>query len=234
MAAFFFDVDDTLYDLCLPYRRAVHETFDGRYDDLIDRLFVLSRFHSDDLFRDFCAGMMSPEEYYLQRNQRTFRDCGITIDGETALRIDAFYKKFQKEIAISGTVRELLQTLRDAGALCGIISNGRSDTQWKKIRTLGLTEYFPEERIIVSGDVGCQKPDREIFDLTVQRFGLTPEDTWYIGDTFENDIAGPSNAGWKTIWVNRRNRPKPADAAPPVFEVASEEEMAALVLKMSQ
>ena len=98
MDAFFFDIDDTLYDLCRPYQLAVHETFGGRYDGLIDRLFARSRAQSDALFGDYTAGLMSSERYYLLRNQRAFMDCGICIDDEAALRIDAYYKKFQREI----------------------------------------------------------------------------------------------------------------------------------------
>ena len=234
MAAFFFDVDDTLYDLCRPYQRAVHELFCGRYDSMIDQLFARSHVHSDALFREYCSGLMSAEEYYLLRNQKTFEDCGVLIDGETALAIDTLYKEFQKELAVSGTIRGLLQKLAESEALCGIISNGKSETQWKKIQTLRLTDFFSPDRIIVSGDVGCQKPDREIFDLAAQRFALNPKDAWYIGDTFENDVAGAALAGWNTIWMNRRWRQKPAHAVSPVFEVHSEEEMAALVTKMLQ
>ena len=229
MDAFFFDIDDTLYDLCRPYQLAVHETFGGRYDGLIDRLFARSRAQSDALFGDYTAGLMSSERYYLLRNQRAFMDCGICIDDEAALRIDAYYKKFQREIELSGTIRALLRGLVESGTMCGIISNGKSETQWKKIRTLRLTELIPAGRIIVSGDVGCRKPDRAIFDLAAKRFALNPEETWYVGDTFENDIAGASLAGWKTIWLNRRNRQKPAGAVAPDAEVRSEEEMAALV-----
>ena len=116
--------------------------------------------------------------------------------------------------------------------VCGIISNGKAKTQRKKIRTLHLTDYFPPERIIVSGDVGCQKPDREIFDLVARRFSFTLEGAWYIGDTFENDVAGAAGAGWKTIWMNRRNRQKPTYAKAPVYEVNCEKEMAALIVNL--
>ena len=117
MAAFFFDIDDTLYDLCQPYMRAVHETFDGRYDSLIDLLFVRSRVYSDSLFRDYCSGLMSEEEYYLLRNQKAFLDCSISINNETARTIDTLYKQFQKEIALSKTIRELLLTLMEFGVV---------------------------------------------------------------------------------------------------------------------
>lgn len=29
---------------------------------------------------------------------------------------------------------------------------------------------------------------------------LDPEETWFIGDTFEIDVVGAKNSGWHVIW----------------------------------
>ena len=54
--AVFFDVEDTLYDLAWPFRMAVHDMFQGRYDDSIDSIFIRSRFHTDARFEEFSDG----------------------------------------------------------------------------------------------------------------------------------------------------------------------------------
>ncbi len=38
---------------------------------------------------------------------------------------------------------------------------------------------------------------------------IDPEETWFIGDTFEIDVVGAKNSGWHVIWFNHRNRPMP-------------------------
>jgi 2-haloacid dehalogenase len=51
---------------------------------------------------------------------------------------------------------------------------------------------------VVSGDVGLLKPEREIYDYTAARFGLTPERTWFVDDNAAN-VAGAAACGWHAI-----------------------------------
>ncbi len=37
---------------------------------------------------------------------------------------------------------------------------------------------------------GWRKPAREIFDAAVSRLGVAANQTWFIGDTVDEDIAG--------------------------------------------
>lgn len=45
------------------------------------------------------------------------------------------------------------------------------------------------------------KPEKEIFDLAVERCGVTPEETLMIGDRLDTDIAGARRAGMKSALV---------------------------------
>jgi HAD superfamily hydrolase (TIGR01509 family) len=65
----------------------------------------------------------------------------------------------------------------------------------------GLAEYF--NTIIVSGDVGINKPDPEIYHLALRRTRLRPEEVVYIGDTGE-DVEGSLSAGMTPILVQRK------------------------------
>ena len=51
------------------------------------------------------------------------------------------------------------------------------------------------------------------------------KEVWYVGDTFANDIVGPSQIGWHTIWLNRRHYPTPEVPPYPDITVKDEEEM---------
>ena len=44
----------------------------------------------------------------------------------------------------------------------------------------------------------------QIFKLVEHKMNLDPENTYYIGDSINNDIVGAKSAGWKMIWINRR------------------------------
>jgi putative hydrolase of the HAD superfamily len=100
-------------------------------------------------------------------------------------------------------VPKFLATLRDVGVPVGLITNG-AETQRELIDALGITGLFGS--IVVSGEHAVAKPDRAIFDLACAQLGVSPEDTWHVGDSLEADIAGALAAGVSAVWVNRTGR----------------------------
>ncbi len=45
-----------------------------------------------------------------------------------------------------------------------------------------------------------RKPNKRIFDLALEKAELKPSQVWYIGDQYECDIKGASNAGLFPVW----------------------------------
>ena len=60
--------------------------------------------------------------------------------------------------------------------------------------------------MIDSGRVGIEKPDRRIFDHTLDVLGARAPGI-HIGDSWPADIAGALGAGWRAIWFGRRAVP---------------------------
>lgn len=227
--AILFDVDDTLYDCQWPFNMAVREVFQGKYDADIDRIYRRSRYWTDLKFVDYCEGRLSTEDYYCLRNQNAFADFGIAITREEALAVMDRYKAYQEKIAMSDTVKEILLRLRKSGVFTGVISNGVSAAQWKKIETLQIPDYIDRNRIIVSGDVGVSKPDPEIYRIACRRLELAPEEVWYVGDNYANDVTAAAQAGLHTIWFNRKRFDQPATEIHPDCTVYDETELARLL-----
>ena len=265
-----FDVDDTLYDLQQPFRLAVQDVFRNLYDEIISQVFLRTRVRGDELFTEFSTGQIPQEEYFCYRNVKGFEDCGVMISREEALQIQENYRQHQKQIAMSDEIRSMLQELKNRGiqnaqkqnpktgrnVVAGIITNGLSDAQWKKIRTLGIPAYIDEGKIVISGDVGCAKPAPGIFKIAESRFRSQTRDTleklqgsqelqvwqelqesredefWYIGDTYVNDIEGAAGAGWHTIWFNRRNLPVPGSKVKPDLIARDEQELTKLIREL--
>ena len=99
--AFFFDIDDTLYDLQWPWKMALHDVFDGRYDEIIDRFFRANKKHTDALFPAYSAGRISRDDYYCLRSERAFADCGVSITRGEALEIYRQYRVYQGQLTMS-------------------------------------------------------------------------------------------------------------------------------------
>ena len=100
--------------------------------------------------------------------------------------------------------RGLLQALQALSATMklGIVSNGGSETQRRKIRASGLDELFPHERVWISAEVGKAKPDPGIFIVASQSLGVAPGNCLVIGDHAPHDIVGAAAAGMHALLVD--------------------------------
>lgn len=62
---------------------------------------------------------------------------------------------------------------------------------------------------ISAGEVGKAKPHPAMFQAACQRLGLTPAEVVHVGDDPEHDVSGAAGVGYRTIWINRDERPWP-------------------------
>ncbi len=108
--------------------------------------------------------------------------------------------------AVYPDVMPALRRLRSHGFRLGIISNWES---WigSLLTHHELDTWF--EWVVASGDVEVEKPDRRIFEIALQRSGLSRPDVLYVGDSPAIDIAGARRAGWRAILVEREDGDRP-------------------------
>lgn len=231
MTTFIFDIDDTLYDQVTPFADAYATVFGQRaYEVDIIKLFVQSRKHSDEVYEQSLRGEMSMKDMQVYRIQKAFEDFEIFISEGDAWTFQQIYAKNQKEIKLPGTIAAMLNECVEKAQL-GVVTNGPDKHQMAKAMALGLTRWIPEEYIIISGAVGVAKPEPGIFEIAVQKMHPKAE-TYYIGDSFKNDILGAKRAGLKTVWLNRRNHEIPEGEEKPDYMVRTEEELRNLLGKL--
>lgn len=233
MKAILFDVDDTLYDQAQPTAAAYH-LISQQPIDMGELLLINSR-HSCILFEKARRQEASMEQLYIERAKNNMREFGITISDEEAKLYQERYIQAQKEIYVSETMEKLLDFCVENGIFLGIITNGLSDHQREKIDTLKLDRWIKKEHMLVSSDVGVEKPDKRIFDWAKEHMGLgelDSKDILYIGDSFEKDMVGAKGAGWKAVWYNRRNMTPTCEDIIPDYIVKTDEELFKLIKEM--
>lgn len=208
----FFDVDDTLYDQLEPFSRAFHQVYGASAEpSLCEEIYRLSRIYSDQVFDEAQAGHMTMEDMYVYRISYALRDCHLPTTRAQALQFQTAYATYQQEITLIPEMAAVLDWCRSHTQTLGIITNGPTTHQKEKIRALGLTRWIAPDHIFVSEEMQVSKPDVRLFHLVQAQLHLDPARTWYIGDSFQNDVIGAKRAGWKAIWLNRRSRPMPQD-----------------------
>mgnify|MGYP002623808333 CR=1 FL=1 len=67
--------------------------------------------------------------------------------------------------------------------------------------------------IVDSTAVDVAKPDPRIFAIALERVGVAPERSLYVGDSFEKDVLGARSAGIRTAWLPGPGEPRRTDAS---------------------
>jgi len=81
----------------------------------------------------------------------------------------------------------LLERLHARGVRLLALTNWAADTYQLALPQLPFLQRF--EAVLVSGEVGLVKPDRRIFDLFIERFGVDPAVSLFVDDRAANVTA---------------------------------------------
>lgn len=230
----FFDVDDTLYDHLIPFRKAVAGRVGVQKSFPYEKAYHRLRYHSDMLSLQLGgAGAMesgaATEWMRWRRFQLTLAEFGITLGDEEAAEVQGAYIGCQYDIEMLPGARELLMELGSRGIHVGLLTNGAGPHQRRKIEAMRLERLVAPERIFISGERGWDKPDVRLFRHINEATGSRPDQCVMVGDSWRNDVIGALGAGWTAVWFNHRGAEPETDDQPHHI-VANFEELAALLV----
>lgn len=120
---------------------------------------------------------------------------GLEAQKDEALRI---YRFQEPDIQLYPGVAEMIARLRETKKV-GIITDGRPEGQWAKIRALGIQA---DEMIVTDelGGIEFRKPNSAAFRLIQERLSVLFERMAYVGDNMQKDFFAPESLGMRTIW----------------------------------
>jgi putative hydrolase of the HAD superfamily len=154
---------------------------EGLPDDSVKKLFR-ERGEGLSLLRRLEKGELTAEEFSQQ-----FAPL-LGVDPENL--VERLFGGVGPDEAMLGAVRRS----RAAGVKTGLISNSWGDGL--AYDPAVLEELF--DAVVISGEVGMHKPEREIFLLGAERIAVPPEDCVFVDDLREN-CAGAEAVGMKAI-----------------------------------
>lgn len=214
----FIDLDDTIYDFSAASEESFRETYDllqyCRFFDSFEHYMSIYKPHNLELWRIYGEGKITKEELNRRRYNYPLEVVGIDNPELAA----TFCREALSRIPTKGPLMpgaiELLEYLRPKYRMF-ILSNGFKELQSRKMQAAGIDKYF--DRLILSEDIGVNKPNRELYDYALQETGSKLEESLMIGDMFDTDIVGASNIGMEQIYYN----PKEKQGHPfaPTYEV---------------
>jgi putative hydrolase of the HAD superfamily len=108
--------------------------------------------------------------------------------------------------AVPGTalfkeVPEVMALIKQHGIKTAIVTNAAQPMTLRdiEIEEHKLLQYFPDCRLSAA-DAGVLKPHPGIFQLALERLGVTPEEAVFVGDNPIADIAGAQSVGMQAVF----------------------------------
>ena len=119
---------------------------------------------------------------------------------DAAAEVAAHWERASPEAVVARRgLGEMLAGLSRQGLTLGVVTNGPSDGQRRKLARLETADAW--DAIVISEEVGFEKPDPRIFEAALRQLGAPAAATWFVGDHPENDIAGAEACGLTAFWI---------------------------------
>jgi putative hydrolase of the HAD superfamily len=141
------------------------------------------------------------------RAETVFRLAGIELPEERLLRVahDCDHMALDSRPPLVPGVKETLESLAASYALALICNTGfhGGATLREILSGYGLTSYF--KHLTFSDEAGVAKPHERIFQQTMDKLGVRPEETVHMGDSEPADISGAKLAGMSAVLFTGAN-----------------------------
>ncbi|APJ04776.1 YjjG family noncanonical pyrimidine nucleotidase [Silvanigrella aquatica] len=198
----FFDADDTLFDFNKSQEIAFRDTvahFKINYH--IESLFSEYKQSNKELWSALEGGTVGLQDLRTLRFKKIFDAHKIHSDPNDAGNY--YLQKLSECTHLLPNAVTICQFLKTAGVKIGIITNGYSDVQKKRLMKSELHPFL--DTITISEDTGFRKPQPQIFELALNQFKEIPKNkVLMVGDNIVADIQGAQQFGFDTCWFNKR------------------------------
>ena len=212
--AVFIDWDDTIGDFVGAAKLALQDMYEkynlSEYFASFEEFFLLYKPHNIELWDKYGKDLVTKE--YLSFDRFFFPLMhGSKVKGENLCVLaeqlsEDFLNMTTARFSLLEGAEELVRYLAKKYPLT-VVTNGFVEVQYEKFDKSGLRDCFAH--IVLSEEVGCQKPNPRIFEEALRMNGLQAEDVVMIGDSWSSDIQGAINAGIDQIWIRKSKDPLP-------------------------
>ena len=187
------------FDLDGVFFHRPHEDFAERYAKRfgLDIEFVkdvlFNRSEIEGGYRDLKLGKQS--DYFNWEFKTLGIEGKITIEERMEILLDGY--------SINNEVLSFIKDLREKGRLTASVTNRyRVNTEYLE-KKFHFKQYF--DILVLSHEVGILKPDKEIFQILIDRSGLKPKEIIYSDDD-EKKVLGARELGINTYIFKNFNQ----------------------------
>jgi len=191
-AACVFDAYGTLFDVASAAERC-REELGGKADALA------AAWRTNQLEYSWLRSLMGQHADFWQVTgdglDQAMESLGI---GGAALR--AKLMELYRVLSAYPDAKGVLAALKRAGRPAAILSNGSPAMLDAAVKSAGIGDLLAH--VLSVEDVGIYKPDRRVYQLAVDRLGVSAERICFVSSNGW-DAAGAAAFGMKSVWANR-------------------------------
>lgn len=185
-----FDLDDTLttaefkaemWARTTEHVRAVLPAVEG--DELRRRASAVREVH----YGEVLAGTMDLDAFRRIQLADAVAPWGHLPEETVAMCLREREANLERRRLVPGA-RELIGRLRAAGLRVGLLTNGPSALQRRKLAVTGLDRLL--DAVAISEEIGVSKPKAGAYGRAAELLGCRPEETAMVGDQLEWDVEG--------------------------------------------
>ena len=207
------DLDDTLFDYSKTEDSAFRKTFEKmgffqvnqiekeKMEENYEKIRKKYKEVNLQLWKDLEKGKIDKDKLKVLRFEKIIEEFDLEYD---SVEVSELYLKKLGEGVFPFTVTEKLCEYLHSKYKVGIITNGIKEVQYSRIKNSSIGKYI--DKLVISEEVGANKPDKKIFEYAMDYFGvLDKKSVMMVGDSLVADIKGGQNTGIDTCWVNLKN-----------------------------
>lgn len=128
--------------------------------------------------------------------------------------------------------KRILRGLKKRGGGVYLVSNAQSCFTLSELDSCGLSTLF--DGIVISSDVGVKKPSPEIFAYAFDKFGISPENSIYIGNDLRDDVLGATGVGMATAYIHTEQSGSYNGMPEPTYSAKSHLELMQILFSLAE
>ncbi len=189
-----FDLDDCLFDSTGLSERARIKGLDAMINlglniDKVKAVQILK-----EIVAEYGSNSSKHYNYFIRRlNQMEDNIEYISYNDRykfIAAAVMAYHAEKVNSIMLYDDVEESLNKLKELSIKTAVITDGIPIKQYEKILRLNIDKLI--DLVVISDEIGIKKPNPELFNYCLKKFGVKGRETIYVGDRIDKDII-PAN-----------------------------------------
>ena len=212
--AVLFDMGNTLikYDVKVfeePFHRILHSLGIPKSLDEIKKAFLSAENEAKDLNLLSLFGKMKCEEYWNRWNSLVLKHLGVAKHRELGRIVQSKWFDFLN-CTLHPEVEEVLSELKRRKLKIGVISTAYEEEINNILEKVGLGSSVFNIKVGVD-TTRNRKPNPVVFKYAIDKLGVKPEETVFVGDNVEVDYKGAENVGMHALLIDRTEKHKQGD-----------------------